>query len=64
MEEINMKKDFLEKLKAIGILILYSLPVLLLIAYIAVWIYAHVEFGNLPITDVPSWAIPFLTGGK
>lgn len=57
-------KKFIENLKGIGILVLYSLPLLLVIAYIIVWIYVRVEFGEMPITEVPSWTIPFLTGGN
>lgn len=57
-------KDFLEKLKGIGVWVLYSIPLLLVVAYIIARIYIYVEFGNMPITEVPSWAIPFLTGGK
>jgi len=57
-------KKFIENLRGIGILVLYSLPLLLVIAYIIVWIYVRVEFGGVPITEVPSWTIPFLTGGN
>ena len=57
-------KKFIENLKDIGILVVYFLPLLLVIAYIVVWIYVHIEFGDMPITEVPSWTIPFLTGGK
>lgn len=33
---------------------------LILIAWLAVTIYVFVKYGSMPITEVPSWAIPFM----
>lgn len=33
---------------------------LLIIGSIAASIYCFVNYGNLPITEVPSWALPFM----
>lgn len=57
-------KKFIENLKELGILLLSSLPLILVIVYIIVWVYVHIKFGEMPITEVPSWAIPFFTGSN
>lgn len=33
---------------------------LLVIGSIATSIYCFINYGNLPITEVPSWALPFM----
>ena len=33
-----------------------------LCTFIKIWVI--VEYGGMPITEVPSWAIPWLTGGR
>ena len=44
-----------------------SLCVLVLIAVIVcivLKIWVLIEYGDMPITEVPSWAIPWLTNGR
>lgn len=33
---------------------------LILIAWLAITVYVFVKYGSMPITEVPSWAIPFM----
>lgn len=42
------------------LLILFILAGLAAIASIATSIYCFINYGNLPITEVPSWALPFM----
>lgn len=48
--------DFYDKLLII-VLIIVSL---LIIGSIATSIYCFISYGNLTITEVPSWALPFM----
>ena len=42
-------------------LIIIGIIALILLCILKVWVIT--EYGDLPITEVPSWAIPWLGGG-
>ena len=42
------------------LLVMFIIAGLAVIASIATSIYCFVNYGNLPITEVPSWALPFM----
>lgn len=39
------------------------LPIVIVVVYIVLRIIVLCKYGGMPITEVPSWTIPFLTGG-
>lgn len=38
--------------------------ILLALSAVAFAVVVYVKYGNLPITEVPAWAVPFFMGGK
>ncbi|MBQ1483856.1 MAG: hypothetical protein IIZ42_00975 [Eubacterium sp.] len=34
-----------------------------IVAAVSIWLYALITYGGRPITEIPSWAIPFIVGG-
>ena len=55
-----MKKPDWEKILQILIVITY-VTILGLMVFLKVWVV--INYGDMPITEVPSWAIPWLTNG-
>lgn len=54
-----------EKLYTIGVYLLFLIPVLLVIAFIALDIYALTVYGNTPVSEIPLWiAVLFFNGKK
>ena len=49
--------------ETVRIWLLLGFIALLIISVIGLFIYAHVEYGGKPITEVPSWALRFFLGG-
>ncbi len=45
----------------IGLMVLFIIAIIVCIV-LKIWVI--VEYGDMPITDVPSWAIPWLTNGR
>lgn len=45
----------------ISFMVLFLLAIIVCIV-IKIWVL--VEYGDIPITEVPSWAIPWLTNGR
>ena len=41
-----------------------ALVALAIVAAVAIWLYALINYGGKPITEGPSWAIPFIIGGR
>ena len=48
--------DFYDKLFIIVLIVVG----LLVIGSVATSVYCFINYGNLPITEVPSWALPFM----
>ena len=46
------------------LIVLVAIIAIVGIACIATSIYCFITYGNLPITEVPSWALPFIFGGR
>ena len=57
-----MFERFIEWLEEYWLFIVMA--ILLLIAFICcgISIYCFIAYGNKPITEVPSWALPFMFG--
>ena len=43
---------------------LYVMALIAVIVCIVLKIWVLIEYGDMPITEVPSWAIPWLTNGR
>ena len=44
--------------------LLCIISILVCLGLIATSIYCFIAYGDLPITDVPSWALLFMFGGR
>lgn len=53
-----LKEYWLFLITVLGMAIL----LLLGLAYIGVRVYCFITYGDKPITEVPSWALPFMFG--
>lgn len=54
-----------EKLSTIGVYLLLLIPVFLVIAFIALDIYALSVYGNTPVEEIPLWiAVLFFSGRR
>lgn len=51
----------LEMVSVITFLVIFAI-VMIIVVVLKIWVY--MEYGDMPITEVPSWAIPWLTGGR
>lgn len=45
-------------------IVLLVIFIAVMVVMIAIKIWVYMEYGDMPITEVPSWAIPWLTGGR
>ena len=54
------KDDIVFGLQVAGIIVLIA--IIGLCAFLKIWVY--MEYGDMPITEVPTWAIPWLTNGR
>ena len=61
-----MRKRFdWEKLYSIMVIfVVIVLPILILCGFIATEIYVCVTYGNLPVSDIPTWALIFMFGRR
>ena len=59
-----MIKSILYWLENYWVLIITIILALIGLACGGVSIYCFITYGNLPITEVPSWALPFMFGGR
>ena len=50
-----------EMVSVITFLVIFAI-VMIIVVVLKIWVY--MEYGDMPITEVPSWAIPWLTGGR
>lgn len=41
---------------------LMALFVIFIVAVLGFWVYVLVTYGGKPITEIPSWAVPFFLG--
>ena len=54
-----------DKLSTIGVYLLLLIPVLLVIAFIVLDIYAFAVYSNTPVEEIPLWiAVLFFSGKK
>ena len=58
---MSRKDEIISKLL---IILLTIVTILILGGFIALSIYVYVTYGGKPITEVPSWALPWFLGGK
>ena len=57
-----MKKKIDWKLILYIFMIVICIIAIAVCAFLKIWVF--VEYGDMPITEVPSWAIPWLTNGR
>lgn len=57
---MKKKKIDWQLVGTIAFLIAFLL-IMAVVVFLKVWVIC--EYGDMPITEVPSWAIPWLTGG-
>ena len=60
MEKPKKKIDW-ELVSVITFLVIFAI-VMIIVVVLKIWV--NMEYGDMPITEVPSWAIPWLTGGR
>lgn len=60
MKKQKNKIDW-ELVSVITFLVIFAI-VMIIVVVLKIWVY--LEYGDMPITEVPSWAIPWLTGGR
>ena len=57
-----MKKFNKDDLMILFLLFLYLLPIILVIGYLILYVYCMVKYGNVPISELPSWVYFILRG--
>lgn len=57
-----MKKKIDWKLILYIFMIVICIIAIAVCAFLKIWVF--VEYGDMPITEVPSWAVPWLTDGR
>ena len=60
MKKPKKKIDW-ELVSVITFLVIFAI-VMIIVVVLKIWV--NMEYGDMPITEVPSWAIPWLTGGR
>lgn len=60
MKKPKKKIDW-ELVSVITFLVIFAIVMIIVVA-LKIWV--NMEYGDMPITEVPSWAIPWLTGGR
>ena len=58
---MKKKKIDWQLVGVIAFLIIFAV-IMVIAVILKVWVLC--EYGDMPITEVPAWAIPWLTGGK
>lgn len=58
-----MKKIDFNDIKCCMYIAITILALIALVGIVVLKIWVVIEYGDMPITEVPSWAIPWLTGG-
>lgn len=61
-EQQMLKKQ--ERKEMLGLILIFATAFVILAGFTTVEIYVWVKYGNLPITEIPSWAILFMFGGN
>ena len=57
-----MKKPDKDDLMCLFYLFLCSIPIILAIGYLILYTYCIVKYGNVPISELPSWVYFILKG--
>ena len=57
---MKKKKIDWQLVRVIAFLIIFAV-IMAIVVILKVWVIC--EYGDMPITEVPAWAIPWLTGG-
>lgn len=63
MKITGMFKKLISWLSEYWLFILAFIVGILTIADIVLTVFCYINYGNLPITEVPSWALPFMFWG-
>lgn len=57
---MKKKKIDWQLVRVIAFLIIFAV-IMAIVVILKIWVIC--EYGDMPITEVPAWAIPWLTGG-
>jgi hypothetical protein len=57
-------EDFMDKVSDGFYIALIIIGIIALIVLCILKVWVNVNYGDMPITEVPSWAIPWLSGGE
>ena len=61
-EVINMKEDIILKVILTLLGILFIIAMLMVVTLIVAYVYALTKYGNVPISELPTWAWWLLKG--
>lgn len=59
-----MKEDIILKITMTFLFILFVIAMLMLVALVVLYAYALIKYGNVPISELPTWAWLLLKNGK
>ena len=59
-----MKEDIILKIIMTFLFIVFVIAMLMLVALIVAYTYALIKYGNVPISELPTWAWWLLKSGK
>lgn len=59
MKKLKNKIDW-KLVGGIALLVIFA-AIMVIAIILKIWVFY--EYGDMPITEVPTWAIPWLTGG-
>lgn len=59
-----MKKDIISKVILTLLGILFVIVILMIVTLIVAYVYALTKYGNVPISELPTWAWWLLKNGK
>ena len=59
-----MEEDIILKIIMTFLFILFVIAMLILVALVVLYVYALINYGNVPISELPTWAWWLLKSGK
>ena len=59
-----MEEDIILKIIMTFLFILFVIAMLILVALVVLYVYALIKYGNVPISELPTWAWWLLKSGK
>lgn len=59
-----MKEDIILKIIMTFLFIVFVIAMLMLVGLVVLYVYALIKYGNVPISELPTWAWWLLKSGK